>query len=468
MTGERAAWSAFAGCLIAVFMQMIDVTIVNVALPSLTRDLGASGSQQVLVISGYSLAFACALLPAARLGALLGRRAMFLGAVLAFTAASVWCGTASSAVELVVARVVQGVAGAGIAAQTIAILTAIFPRQRHSLVFALYGATAGFAGMLGPLLGGVVIGVNPFGWGWHAIFLMNVPLGAAALALATRSLHIGRTATDQRLHPVGVALSTAALFLLLFALTDVQQRGWRLEPLAVMVLACGLGAAFLAYERALVRRGGTPLVRTDLFADRAFRVGSIVVAVFFGLFTAFVFAMSIAMQDVLRWSALRTGLAMTPFALGAGAGALLSPVMLRRWGIAAVAFGMALFGGCIAAGACYLWITDGQVDARVAIGPVLACGFGVGLFGVQLQPIMLAGLDDTRMAEASGVLPTVEQIGNAVGLAALSAVFFRSHTVTGTVTMMAAIAVVAALLAIATFALPEPRRVDALPFAPRH
>ncbi|MBH0778409.1 MFS transporter [Nocardia bovistercoris] len=466
--GDRAAWAAFAACLIAVFMQMIDVTIVNVALPNLTEDLGASRSQQLLVISGYSLAFACTLLPAARLGALVGRRSMFLVSVVAFTAASVWCGTASGATELVVARVVQGFAGAGFAAQTIAIITAGFPRERHPLVFAVYGATAGFAGMLGPLLGGLLIGANPFGLGWHSVFLINVPLGAIAFTLAWRYLRLGRDRNRPGLHPAGVALSTAGLFLLLFALAEVQQRGWRPELLGALAGAAALGVAFVVHERAELRRGGSPLVRADLFADRGFRVGSGIIAVFFGLFTAFVFAMSIAMQEVLDWSAVRTGLSMTPFAIGAGVGALVSPLLLRRFGVLALAFGIALFGGCIGAGAGYLWITQGEVNTLVAIGPVIASGFGVGIFGVQLQPLMLSGLDQERMAEASGVLPTIEQIGNAVGLAALSAVFFRAHTVDGTVTMMAAIAAVAVALAVATTALPDPRRLDAPRSAVRH
>ncbi|RBO89489.1 MFS transporter [Nocardia puris] len=455
-TGELGAWLAFAGCLIGVFMQMIDVTIVNVALPDITAELGASRAQQLLVISGYSLAFACTLLPAARLGALTGRRVMFLASVLAFTAASVWCGIADGATELVVARVVQGVAGAGMAAQTIAILTASFPRERHPLVFALYGACAGFAGMLGPLLGGLLISADLFGLGWHVIFLMNVPLGVAAFALAWRYLRIGKPDVRGRFDVRGAVLSAMGLFLLLFALAEVHNRGWRLDLVAMMAVAVAIGAGFLVSQRRLFQRDGSALVRLDLFADKGFRIGSVLVAVFFGLFTAFVFAVSITMQDILDWSPLRTGLSMTPFALGAGAGALASPFLVPRFGIRALAFGMALFSGCIGSGAVYLWLTSGVVNPLVAIGPVVASGFGVGLFGVQLQPIMLSGLDLDRMGEASGVLPTVEQIGNAVGLAALTAVFFRAHTLDGAVVMLAAVAAVALCLAVATLTLPEP------------
>ncbi|WP_062982263.1 MFS transporter [Nocardia anaemiae] len=454
--GEFGAWLAFAGCLIAVFMQMIDVTIVNTALPNLTADLRASQSAQVLVVSGYSLAFACTLLTAARIGAVFGRRTVFLVSVTAFTAASVWCGMSTGATELVIARIVQGVAGAGMAAQTIAILIASFPANRHQQVFALYGATAGFAGMLGPILGGALVTADIAGLGWHSIFLMNLPIGLLAFVLGFRYLHLGRPPERDRLDLGGVTLSTVSLFALLAALADIQQNGWRPRPFGVIAAAFALGAVFFAHERRLVRRGGSPLVRLDLFADRGFAIGAALVASFFGLFTAFVFTVSITLQDELHWSALRTGVAMTPFALGAGAGALASLPLVRRWGVRALAFGIAMYGCCVAIGAAYLRLTAGEVNLTLALGPVFIAGFGVGLFGVQVQPLMLTGLSQRQMAEASGQLPTIEQIGNAVGLALLSVVFFRTHTLDGSVVMLAAIAVVAIALAVPTLALPTP------------
>lgn len=229
--GERAAWLSFTGCLIAVFMQMVDGTIVTTALPSITADLAASRQAQLLVISGYSLAFACMLLTAARIGELVGRRTMFLASVVVFTAASVWCGMSGSAAELVAARVVQGIAAAGMAAQTIAIATASFPRHRHQPVFAIYGAVAGFAGMLGPIRGGALVTADPFGLGWHSVFLVNLPLGLITLALASRYLHLGRPAQRERLDLGGAALSTVSLFALLYTLTDIQENGWRTMPL---------------------------------------------------------------------------------------------------------------------------------------------------------------------------------------------------------------------------------------------
>ncbi|MEV0683314.1 MFS transporter [Nocardia sp. NPDC050378] len=453
-TPELGAWLAFGACLIAVFMQMIDVTIVNTALPNLTADLGASRSAQLLVISGYALAFACTLLTAARIGAMVGRRTMFLVSVAAFTAASVWCGLADGAAELVIARVAQGAAGAGMAAQTIAILTAGFPRERHPLVFALYGGVAGFAGMLGPIVGGVLLTLDIGGWGWRSVFLINLPIGLFAFALAWKFLDRNRPEGRHRLDLVGAGLSGLGLFALIAGMAQIQQHGWRLHLVAVVGAGVALTVVFLAQQRRRTARGASPLVHLELFGNTGFRVGSVLVGAFFGLFTAFVFAASITMQDVLGYSPLLTGMVMTLFALGAGAGAIGSLILVPRFDIWALAGGIALFGGCIGAGGVYLYLVDGVASALLCAGPVFAAGFGVGVFGVQLQPMMLSGLDADRMAEASGVLPTIEQVGNAVGLAVLTTVFFSSHSLGGAIMMMGAICGVALLLAALTSAMP--------------
>lgn len=460
-TPELGAWLAFGACLIAVFMQMIDVTIVNTALPNLTADLGASRSAQLLVISGYALAFACTLLTAARIGAMVGRRTMFLVSVAAFTAASVWCGSADGATELVIARVVQGAAGAGMAAQTIAILTAGFPRERHPLVFALYGGVAGFAGMLGPIVGGVLLTLDIGGWGWRSVFLINLPIGLFAFALAWKFLDRNRPEGRHRLDLVGAGLSGLGLFALIAGMAQIQQHGWRLDLVAVVGAGLALTAVFLAQQRRRTARGASPLVHLELFRNNGFRVGSVLVGAFFGLFTAFVFAASITMQDVLGYSPLLTGMVMTLFALGAGAGAIGSLILVPRFDIWALAGGIALFGGCIGAGGVYLYLVDGVASALLCAGPVFAAGFGVGVFGVQLQPMMLSGLDADRMAEASGVLPTIEQVGNAVGLAVLTTVFFSSHSLGGAVMMMGAICGVALLLAVLTLAMPAREQREA-------
>ncbi|MFI6866546.1 MFS transporter [Nocardia sp. NPDC050406] len=455
---KAAPWPTLTGCLIAVFMQMVDGTIITTALPTITKDLKASPQSQLLFISAYALTFACTLLTAARLGERLGRRTTFLTSLLIFTTASMWCGISSTAPELIAARVLQGCAAGGMAAQTIAIVTASFPRNRHPQVFAILGAVAGFAGMVGPILGGALVAANLFGLGWQAVFFINLPLGLLAFALTFRYLHLGRPEHREPLDPAGAVLSTASLFLLLYALTDIQQNGWQSEPFALMAAASACSTVFFVQQRRQTRRARNPLLRFDLFADRRFAIGSILVTVFFGLFTAFVFAISITLQDELHFSPWKTGLLMTPFALGACAGALAAPFSVRRWGVRTMTVGITGYGLCVAVGAAYLDMTDGDVSIPLVIGPVFLAGFCIGLFCVPLQPIMLSGLAQRQMDAASGLLPTIEQIGNALGLALLSAVFFRAHTIAGSVTMFAAIAAVALGLGVLTLFLPEPDR----------
>ncbi|WP_297609177.1 MFS transporter [Nocardia sp.] len=190
------AWIALSACLIAVFMQMLDLTIVHTAMPALARDLGASSSAELLIVSAYGLVFACMLPTAARIGDLFGRHIVFPAALAAFGAASVWCGIASGPAELVLARGVAGIAAAMASAQTIAIITGAFPERARATAFGLYGAVAGLAGMAGPMLGGALVDADPLGLGWRAVFLINVPLAGVAVALANRHPQAARGVID--------------------------------------------------------------------------------------------------------------------------------------------------------------------------------------------------------------------------------------------------------------------------------
>lgn len=449
-----AAWPAFAACLIGVFMQMIDVTIVNTALPDISRELAASSTAQLLVLGGYSTGFACTLLTAARVGGMWGRRRAFLAAVAAFTAASVWCGLADGPTELVIARVAQGVSAAVMSAQTVAIVAALFPRARHRVVYACYGATAALAGMAGPLLGGLLVDANVFGWGWHTVFLMNVPLGVAAFALAARYLPVGGERVAVGLDGVGAALSTAGLFALTLSLAAARGAGRPPRLWALLVVGIVLMALFLAQQRRLARRGGNPLVRLDIAADRGFTVGGLLMFGFYGVFTAFLFAVSITAQDVLAMSAWHTALLMLPFAMGAIAGTLVSPILLRHWGKYALTAGVGIFGCGLGAAAAAVAAAGMTVRLPDLVAQVCAAGFGMGLFAAPLTSEMVAGLATEDIDAVSGLVPTVQQIGSSVGLAALTALFFRDYSLSACVTVLIATMALSLALAALTIALP--------------
>ncbi|AYF75465.1 MFS transporter [Nocardia yunnanensis] len=421
--GRRASpWGALTACLIGVFMQMLDLTVVNTALPNLARDLPASGSQQLAVVAGYSLAFACALLTAAHLGEIHGRRTVFLVATVVFVAASIWCGCASEAATLVAGRVVQGLGAAGMAAQTVAIVNACFAPERRVLVFGIHGAVAGLAGLAGPLVGGVIIAANPFGLGWHAIFLLNVPMGAAGFALAYRCLHLGAAARAARFDLLGVLLSSAGLLSILYPVTVGREKGWP----ALLFVAITAGVAMLAWFgwRLGRKTAGSGLLRAEIFGDRGFVVGATAMLVFYGLFTAFLFTVSVAAQSGLGMTALQTAGLMAPFVLGAVPAALTAPMLVARIGTRALTAGIVLFGLSLGLIASSLHPAQAGIDRNLLSGPVFLAGAGMGWFAAPLPALITDRVSAAIKDSASGLLPTIQQLGSAVGSACLGSLFF--------------------------------------------
>ncbi|MFE9577368.1 MFS transporter [Nocardia sp. NPDC006044] len=425
-----SAWGSLGACLLAVFLQMLDLTIVNTALPEIADDLTASGAAQVLVVSIYSLTFACTLLTAARVGAILGRRRVFLPALTVFVAASLWCGLSRYGEELIVARGVQGLAAAAMSAQTIAIITASFPPARRALAFGIYGAAAGLAAIAGPLAGGALVAIDPFGAGWHAIFLINVPLGLAGLALAYKYLRRDFAEDREGLDLPGAVLSTLGLFLVICPATIGRERGWPPALLVLVLSGCVILALFALHQYRLTRRGGTPLVCAELFADRGFALGAVLTVGFFGVFGGFLFSVSVAAQSGLGMTAMQTAALMVPFALGGALGALTSPLLVARCGARALTVGMLVFTVAVVGIAVLIDPDRAAVDALLLSGPVFLAGIGMGCFAAPLPALMLAGVADRVTGSASGTVPTLQQLGTSAGVVALGGLFL--HRVGGT------------------------------------
>ncbi|RPA12573.1 DHA2 family efflux MFS transporter permease subunit [Gordonia sp. OPL2] len=422
---DRAAWFALAGCLLGVFMQMLDTTIVNIALPDLTVDLGASTSQQLFVLTVYTLAFACTLLTAATLGGRLGRRRVFIASVVAFTVTSVLCGLAQGPLQLIVFRGIQGISAAMMSAQTLALIAALFPKSRHGLVFGIYGAVAGLAAMLGPVIGGVLVTSDLFGWGWRTIFFVNIPLGLVACALAWHRLPQLRESAGSRLDLPGVVLSTAGLFLVLYPLAVGREEDWPPSLWAMMASAVILLAAFVVVERRTFARGGMPLLRIDLFRSRRFSVGLVLSLLFFSVFAGFFFTVSVSVQFGLGYSALTTGLLALPFAVGGAIGSLSSP-----WVVARIGAGLTLCSGALVLAVGLAWLAttldpaSGSLSVPAVIAPLIVGGIGTGLFVAPLQTAILSDTEPANIGSASGCVPTVQQIGASLGLAVVTLFFF--------------------------------------------
>ncbi|MDL9936255.1 MFS transporter [Gordonia sp. ABSL1-1] len=436
---RRESWLALAGCLLGVFMQMLDTTIVNIALPDLTADLGASTSEQLLVLTVYTLAFACTLLTAATLGGRWGRRRMFITAMVAFTVTSVLCGLATDPLALIVFRGAQGISAALMSAQTLALIAALFGKDLHGLVFGVYGAVAGLAAILGPVIGGLLVDADLFGWGWRTIFFVNVPLAVVACVLARRRLPTARDPDPVPPDIVGMLLSGAGLFGLLYPLAVGREQEWPARLWLMMAVAVVLLAAFVGHERALMRRGGAPLLRMDLFASRRFRVGLTLSLLFFSVFAGFFFTVSISAQFGLGYSALHTGLLALPFAVGAAGGSILSPAIVARTSAATT-----LGTGAATLAVAFCWLAavidpaTETLSVPTILAPLILGGIGTGLFVAPLQTVILSDTSEQTVGSASGTIPTVQQIGASLGLAVVT-IFFFGQVATQTTTAVPAV-----------------------------
>jgi MFS family permease len=441
---------AYGACLLAIFMLTVDLTVVTVVLPVLSHRLSATPSAQLLVISGYSVAFGCALLAAGWVGQSLGPRRVFLVAVCGFAAASVWCACASSAAELVSARVVQGLCAAAVNAQIIAIVVRLFPPEKYDRAFSGVLAMGALAGLAGPPLGGLLVSANLFGLGWRWVFLVNVPVSLAVLCAAWRSLPPDRRdpdlAASGRPDLAGLVISTVAVLTLLDALLGCRDGKSATTILAEFGSAAALSIVFVLWQVHASRRGHRTVVRMRLFRDRSFAIPTALTAGLFGLFTAMLFVLTITMQDVLGFSPLRSAMVSTPFAAGAVAGAVSAPGLTGRFGARAPAAGIGVFGLCLLAFVVYLLGVGRVVDPALIVVPAVLAGAGYGLFAAPLQAMALRGLAADDAVSVSGLVPALEQIGGAVGLTAVASLAFRSHTLGGSVTAISVLAVYALTL----------------------
>lgn len=420
-------WRALSVCLVAGFMTLLDVSIVNVALPSIRDSLDASPSALQWVLSGYALAFGLALVPAGRVGDARGRRRMFIAGLALFTLASVACGLAPTSLWLVVARLAQGIGGGVLTPQVSALIQQLFSGAERGRAFGFFGSTVAVSTAVGPLLGGVILTVVPGPDAWRWVFLVNVPVGALALVLARRLIPpTPPTGRREQLDPVGVVLLGSALTLLLLPLLEGRQL-----PGPVLV-AFGLAgvvllAAFAVWERRYAASGRTPVVDLELLRVRSYAAGVALATLYFAGFTSIFFVLTLFLQSGLGYSPLEAGLSTTSFAAGGAIAAPLAGRVVSRVGRVLVVVGLVL----TAAGFAGAWVVVEMVDVAgpVPVGvalaaPLLVAGIGSGMVISPNTTLTLADVPVRGAGSAAGVLQTAARLGSAVGIAAVGAVFF--------------------------------------------
>ena len=408
-------WGALALIVTAQFMVILDVAIVNVALPSIKSDLGFSQESLQWVVSAYAIFFGGALLLGGRLGDLLGRRRLFVAGLAVFGASSLLCGLAWSEASLIAFRALQGLGGAMLAPAALALLMTTFAEGRErNVALGIYGAAAGSGAAVGVLLGGVL--TSYLSWPW--IFFVNVPVALAAIALTPLLLRESRAENALRHFDVAGATSiTAGLMLLVYALTRATTDGWATATtIGLLAASAVLVLSFIAIEL----RSKAPLLPLRIFRIRSLAAANAAMVIIGSVTFSEFFLLTLYLQDVLHYSAIQTGVAFSGFAISVVVASNLAQAVVSRFGIRAT-----LTAGILASALSVAWLTRLPIDGHYFwdLFPAFVLGgLGLGFSFVPLTIASLAGVERADAGIASGLVNTSRQIGGAIGLAAMSAI----------------------------------------------
>ncbi|HEY1479725.1 MAG TPA: MFS transporter [Gaiellales bacterium] len=475
--GYPRRWAVLAIILIAECMDLLDGTIVNVAMPSIRNDLGGSDSSIQWIAGGYALAFAALLITGARLGDIYGRRRLFLLGALGFTISSAACALAPTVGTLIAFRLIQGLASALMVPQGLAIIRSMFPKDELGKAFAIFGPVIGGAAVLGPILGGLLIAADLFGTGWRLVFLINVPLGITAVVAALLVMPESSAAERTSIDVVGAILSSGAMVLVVYPLIEGQDKGWPAWTFAMMAAAAVLAVIFFLHVKRRERAQLSPLVTTSLFAKRAYSAGLIVGLALFGTLGGLLLVISLYLQFGLGFTAVHAGLTMVPLSIGVVIGSGLSGALLGpRFGRLVLHVGTAvMIAGMLLLAAATDHFAAGASSWDLTV-PLLLFGLGLGLTIAPFFDIVLASVDDPEVGSASGVLNADQQLATAFGIAVIGAIFFdvlNGQTITDPLSRGAAFAtsishtlLLGSLGAVAMFGLifllPQKARPDAV------
>ncbi|WP_433174287.1 MFS transporter [Actinoallomurus sp. CA-150999] len=410
--------------LAAFFMYGFDGNVVNVALPAIQSDLGARAAALELVVGGYVFSYATGLVLGGRLGDLLGRRRMFLTGVVAFTAASMLCGLAQSPVQLVLARMLQGLTAAAMVPQVLALITTVIPGEQRPRALAWFGVTGGLSGVCGQLLGGLLLGADVFGLGWRVIFFINLPVGLIVFALASALLP--RTAANGRpaLDGIGALGVSGSLALALVPLVLGRGEGWPAWTWVLLVSSVPAFSAAVIWERRLAARGGQPLLDLTLFHRKVFTIGMAINAAFMAFFAGYIFVISLTLQTGFGYSPLRAGLIFTPTAVLAMVTSLAGKRLIVKYGLRVMTAGAAITGLSVLMLAVGLQAEGGRVAVALLLTAMGLMGVGNGLILPSLVGAPMTGITPEQAGVASGTLSTIQQFAGVTGIAVVGGIYF--------------------------------------------
>jgi EmrB/QacA subfamily drug resistance transporter len=417
-------WGTTLVLLAGTFISVLDFFIVNVAIPSLQRNLHASSAGIEMVVAGFALAFGSGLIIGGRLGDIFGRRRLFAIGLILFAVSSAVCGVAPNMTVLVIARIVQGLSAALMSPQVLTILGTTFAGARRARAFNAYGVAMGLAAVFGQLIGGVLIRADIFGWGWRSCFLINIPIAIVVLLLVPRFVPESRAPGRPRLDFVGMILIALALTAVVLPLIEGRQQGWPLWGWLTLAGSAVLLAVFVLYEGRLSARGGSPLIDLTLFRERAFTAGLLAQLMFWSGQASFFLVFALYLQFGRGLNALDAGLIFVAIGAGFMASSTTARFVAVRIGRQAIALGglmrvvglglMILIVAKIGVGGNIIWLVPALVID----------GAGQGLAIAPLAVTVLSRVKPQHAGAGAGVLTTGVQVGNALGVAIVGVIFY--------------------------------------------
>jgi len=424
-TGYKYRWLVLTVVLVAEIMDLFDATIVNVAGPTLARELGASSTDLQWVIGGYALALGSGLILGGRLGDRYGRRNMFIFGLVGFTLASLACALAPTVVLLIVFRFAQGFIGAMLLPQGFGLIRESFPPQEFGKAFAAYGPAFGLGGILGPIIGGFLIEADVAGLGWRSVFLVNIPIGVAAILLSIKYLPKSEADKTVKIDLVGTLFVVAASAMLVYPLIKGQEAGWPLWTFLMLIGSLVTFFVFSRLEMSTLKRGGTPLIDSRIFKKRDYNFGLVGLALYFAGFTGVYLILTLFLQFGENFTSSQAALGNIPIALGAAIGGTISGAFLAEkiGGRYTLQIGaLVQLGGVV-----LLWFSLPSAEnfSIWQIVPALVIsGIGTGMIAAPIFDTILSTVEGNLSGSASGVMSAVQSVFSSVGVAIFGTMFF--------------------------------------------
>jgi len=414
---------------LAFIMDLLDSTIVNIAIPSIQANLGASYTAIQWLVAGYALAFSLLLITGGRMGDVFGYRKIFMIGVAGFTVASLLSGVAWNPTVLIGARLLQGAMAALMVPQVMSMMQVMYPPEERGQINGLFGGMAGIAASLGPVIGGLLIKANLFGLDWRPIFLINIPVGLFALWAAPRYLPAGKSARPLKLDLVGTGIIMVAMALIVFPLIQGRELNWPSWTFLSMIASVPVFATFALWQVHKQRTDGSPLVLPALFKKRSFSLGLLTNVVFEGVMIGYFLISTLMLQIGLGFSVVKAALTGIPLSIGIAATfGILGAKVIPRLGRYAMTLGTVVMGAGLVYVAWAIQHFGVHTNPWEIVPGLLPIGVGMGLIMMPVFAVVLNDVDHNHAGSASGVLNAVQQLGGAIGVAAIGVVFFGQLT----------------------------------------